>query len=156
MVKRTAVVLSIMSLLVVGGASVALAQWGFGGCGDDAPLYVGVNCPPVTKWTTIIKTWEGKVEAPYAPMPAACGPVGCNGWNANGPGLMGGLAAALVTPMDLLFGGFDGVYGCGPGVMGGIFPADGPCGPFWGPIPSLLGGVGKLFGAPTTLDVAIW
>ena len=37
MVKRTAVVLSIMSLLVVGVAGVALAECGTAGWGDDAP-----------------------------------------------------------------------------------------------------------------------
>jgi len=153
MVKRTAVVLSIISLLLVGGASVALAQWGMGGCGDDVPLYVGVKCPPITTWTTIIKKWEGKVEAPYVPMAGGFG-NGCGSWNNGGAGLTGGLAAALVTPMDVLFGGFDGVYGCGLGSMG--LEGDSPCGPFWGPVPMLLGGVSRFLGAPTTMPLPIW
>ena len=123
--------------------------------GRRRPLYVGIKCPPVTTWTTIIKKWEGKVEAPYMPMAGGYA-GGCgNGWNAKGPGLMGGMAAALVTPMDLLFGGFDGVYGCGCGVLG-LGSGDGPCGPFWGPIPAVLGGVGRVLAAPSTLDVPIW
>jgi hypothetical protein len=155
MVKRTAVVLSIMSLLLVGGASVALAQWGTGGCGDsnESPLYVGVKCPPMTTWTMIIKKWEGKVEAPYAPMAGGWG-NGCGSRNGTGPGLLGGLAAALVTPMDILFGGFDGVYGCGIGGLG--LEGDSPCGPFWGPLPLVFGSLSRVLAAPTTLSVPIW
>jgi len=143
MVKRTAVVLSIMSLLVAGGASAALA-W----CGDATPLYVGVPCGPITKWTTITKKWEGMFCQPYMPTPGCMG-RGCgHRWGAEAPGLFGGLAAAIATPMDVIFGGFDGVYGCGMGAFGGH---DGPCGPFWGPIPSLLGGLGRFLSAPTTV-----
>ena len=143
MVKRTAVVLSIMSLLVAGGASAALA-W----CGDATPLYVGVPCGPITKWTTITKKWEGMVCQPYMPMNGCMG-RGCgHRWGGTAPGLTGGLAAAIATPMDVLFGGFDGVYGCGMGAFG---CGDGPCGPFWGPIPSVLGGVARLLSAPTTV-----
>ncbi len=139
MVKRTAVVLSIMSLLVAGGASAALA-W----CGDATPLYVGVPCGPITKWTTITKVWEGMVCQPYMPAMGSCMGRRCgHRWGAEAPGLVGGLAAAIATPMDVLFGGFDGVYGCGMGVFGG---SDGPCGPFWGPIPSVLGGFAKIVG----------
>jgi hypothetical protein len=153
MVKRTAVVLSIMSLLLVGGASVALAQWGMGGCGDDVALYVGVKCPPITTWTTIIKKWEGKVEAPYAPMVGGFGGA-CGSAGGRDSRFLGGLAGALVTPMDVLFGGFDGVYGCGLGAMG--LEGDSPCGPFWGPIPALIGGVSAAIASPTTLPVGIW
>ncbi len=151
MVKRTAVVLGIMSLLIVTGACVASAQ-----CGGDfgcRPLYVGVKCPPMTTWTTIIKKWEGKVEAPYTPM--AGGFVGgCgNGLSGRPAGLVGGLVGAIATPLDWLFGGFDGVYGCGFGVLGSGCPDEGCA---MGPLPNILAAVPRLLAAPTTFTDVLW
>jgi len=154
MVKRTAVVLGIMSLLLVGGATVALAQCGGGDFGCR-PLYVGVKCPPMTTWTTIIKTWEGKVEAPY--MPAACGvAAGCgNGLSGRPVGLVGGLVGAIATPLDWLFGGFDGVYGCGFGALGDGCSGGG-CECCMGPLPNILAAVPRLLAAPTTFTDVLW
>jgi hypothetical protein len=164
MVKRTIAVLGILLLmLAASGTSFAFFgnafDKGCGGC-DVAPkpLYVPVPCPPVDVGTTIVKTWSCKIVGPApcgAPM-AACGPGG--GGTIGGafprPGLMGGLAAALATPFDWLFGGFDGVYGCGPG---GLFGGgDGPCGPCYGPVPFALAAVPMAMAAPTTLFGALW
>ncbi len=155
MVKRTAVVLGIMSLLLVGGATVALAQMG-GGCGDFGcrPLYIGINCPPMTTWTTIIKKWEGKVEAPYMPMAGGAG--GCGPRFGGRPaGLVGGLVGAIATPLDWLFGGFDGVYGCGFGAMGSGC-GGGACDCCMGPLPNILAAVPRLLAAPTTFTDVLW
>jgi len=163
MVKRTIVVLGILSLLVVGaGTSQAFigGPWGGGsGCDSAPPLYVPVPCPTYPDSKTIVKTWSCKIEGP-CPPPFVGGAAGCgNGSDPYGPfssygaiGLRGGLVAALVTPFDMLFGGCDGVYGCtsmGKGNEGG-------CGPCFGPIPCVAGGVAGFFAAPTVIFGALW
>jgi hypothetical protein len=59
-----------------------------------------------------------------------------------------GLGGILGAPFDLLFGGRGGVYGCG-GRFGRA--SDGPCGPFFGPVPRALVRLmpthGRLFGS---------
>jgi hypothetical protein len=52
------------------------------------------------------------------------------------------LATAIATPFDMLFGGFDGVYGCLP-AFGGANAS--PCGSPFG------GGLGGFFGAGTAM-----
>lgn len=157
MVKKISVFLGILSLTMAGGA---FAFFGGGGCGWDGcapkPMYVPVDCPPYPCSTTIIKTWSAKIEGPCpAPMPIGGG-KGCDDgiWGWNRVGLFGGLAAAIATPFDFLFGGCDGVYGCG---LGGLFGGCGsPCGPAFGPAACALVAVPQLLAAPTTTFGMLW
>ncbi len=116
MVKRTLVVLSVLSLTLM----VAGTSFGFigGGCGTQcgAPLYVPVDCPDMGVAKTIVKTWECKIEGPCpAPMPA-CG-SSCKA--EPRPGMLCSLLTAVAHPCEMLFGGFDGVYGCFPALWRG-------------------------------------
>lgn len=159
MVKRTIVVLGILSLLVVGaGTSHA---WIGGGWSDSIcppPLYVPVPCPAYPDSKIIKKTWSCKIEGPCPPpFPGAAGGGFGFGGDPYGPfstygrlGLRGGLVAALATPFDMLFGGFDGVYGCT------MESGDGPCGPCFGPIPQVVGGIAMGFAAPTVIFGGLW
>ena len=154
MVKRTLVVLSILSLMVLAATSSFAFTPGFPGeCAAAAPCYVPVECPPYPTPTTIIKTWSCKIEGPCPAPGPACGPAKCD------TGVRGGMlcsaATALATPFDFLFGGLDGVYGCFSGI-GGIGGGDGPCGPCWGPVPRVLAGVPMALGAPTVMFGALW
>lgn len=154
MVKKISVFLGILSLTMAGGA---FAFFG-GGCGWDGcaakPLYVPVDCPKYPTSTTIIKTWSAKIEGPCpAPMPM-CGTKDCDMWGLDRTGLFGGLAAAIATPFDFLFGGIDGVYGCCPDLLGG--GKCNPCGPFFGPIPSALTAIPMIMAAPTTTFGMLW
>jgi hypothetical protein len=167
MVKRTLVVLAILSLMVAtagtSNAFITIGGDGFGTFGvpdfSEAPTYVPVPCPPVAEGKYIVKTWSAKV---VGPAPAG-GPAVAAGPNtvahplasafAN-PGLVGGIAASLATPFDILFGGFDGVYGCGIG-LGGLF-GDGPCGPCFGPVPTAAVAVPKILAAPSIMFGALW
>lgn len=140
MVKRTVVVLSILSLTVL-AAGTAMAQLPlfppmpcFGGsdCMAPRPLYVPVDCPtPIQR--TIKKTWECKIVGPCPPPSAPGGACGVG--RDDRMGLLLSLATALGTPFDFAFGGFDGVYGCVDLGAGG-----GPCGScFGGPLPRIFG-----------------
>jgi len=136
MVKRTAVVLGVLSLMVV-MAGVASAQ-GLGLCnmpcfGGDVcappPLFVPVDCPgPIQK--TIVKKWECKIVGPCPPAsPPAM--AGCGGKD-DTQGFLLSLVTAIASPCDLLMAP-DGVYGCMDGGNGG------PCGSCMpGPLPKLL------------------
>lgn len=137
MVKRTLVVLSVLSLTLM----VAGTSFGFmcGGCDSKPlPLYVPVDCPDAGVAKTIVKTWECKIEGPCpAPMPAGCG-----SFKGGKPGMLSSLVTAIGFPIcEGLFGGFDGVYGCLPA----FGAADSPCGAPFG------GGLGGFFGAGTAM-----
>jgi len=140
MVKRTLIVLSILSLmLVAAGTSMA-----FSGCGDcrPAPLFVPVDCCPYPTPTTIVKTWSCKIEGPCpAPGPMCCGTGGSCGTKASFGSC---LLANMAGPFEFLFGGCDGVYGCCPGFGNG---SDSACGPCWGPIPCILAAVPRALGS---------
>lgn len=147
MVKRTLVVLGILSLTLV-VASSSFAFLGSASCAAPCgPLYVPVDVPDTTA-KTIVSTWECKIVGPCpAPTPPACGPAGKGGFN---PGILTSLATAVATPFDWVFGGFDGVYGCMPsGGCGGGFGA-GPCGGGLGgaflAVPGMLSGETTIFG----------
>ncbi len=150
MVKRTLVVLAILSLIVAtAGTSFAFLKVG-GWTGWQYPMadptYVPVDCPPCPDWVPVVKTWSKTYVTP-----APCGPVGgavaANGFD---PGLRGAGIAAIMTPFDALFGGMGGVYGCGLEFGGG------PCGPFFGPLPFLLVGPARLLAAPTLIFGTLW
>lgn len=152
MVKRTLVVLGMLSLMIMtAGTSFAFFGMG-GGCGADCggPLYVPVDCPPVPGYKTIVKTWEAKIEGP-CPAPMPCGPAGKD-WGVK-YGMLCSLVNAIATPFDVIFGGCDGVYGCFGGGFGG---KDGGCGPCYGPIPCALAAVPMTLGAPTTMFENLW
>ncbi len=144
MVKRTVVVLSILSLIVMaaGTAMAQLPYFGsasaqcFGGGIMPKPLYLPVDCP-TTIQRTIKKTWECKIVGP-CPPPSFGGGV-CGLGRDDRMGLLTSLAQALGTPFDWVFAGFDGVYGC--------VESDGaPCGTcFGGPIPRALGSLAYMW-----------
>jgi hypothetical protein len=79
-----------------------------------------------------------------------CAPA-CKDWDFNG-GLIYQLATAIASPLDLLFGGFDGVYGC----FGGFGGKGGACGPCLGPLPCALAAVPLFIGAPSTMFETLW
>jgi hypothetical protein len=156
MVKKLSVFLGILSLTMI-MAGGAFAFFGGGGCGDGCmpkPMYVPVDCPPYPCSTTIIKTWSAKIEGPCpGPMPM-CG-KGCDDmWGWHKTGLFGGLAAAIATPFDFLFGGIDGVYGCCPDLLGG--GRCNPCGPAFGPLPGAITALPMIMAAPTTTFGMLW
>jgi len=145
MVKRTAVVLGIVSLAIMMTGSAMAFVGGlptppcFGGSMCDArPLFVPVDCPgPIQK--TIVKNWECKIVGPCPPVspPAAVGGCGKD----DRMGLLLSLATAIMTPMDLLVAPFDGVYGClemGNGGCCGSCPG--------GPLPKALMALGSVGG----------
>jgi len=141
MVRRTVVVLGILSLVLVAATCFG---FGRGGCGVECkPLYVPVDCPPVCDSKMIIQKWSAKIEGPCPPPMMACGDSGRRG-RRGGDGLLGGLGAAIASPFDVLFGG-RGVYGCKMRRGG-----DGPCGPFYGPLPKAVVAIPRLLAAPTT------
>jgi len=149
MVKRTVVVLGILSLmLMAAGSSFAFMGWG-GGCGEPcSPLYVPADCPPVPGFKTIVKTWEAKVEGPCpAPMGGCCPEKS----SFNG-GLLCQLATAIATPLDWVFGGIDGVYGC----FGGLGGGDSACGPFLGPLPCAVAALPLALASPTVMFETLW
>ncbi len=136
MVKRTMVVLGILSLTVM----VAGSAFAFCGssCDDKClPLYVPVDVPDTTA-KTIVSTWECKIVGPCpAPTPPCCGPAK-KGFN---PGVLTSLATAIATPFDMLFGGFDGVYGCLPSANAGCGAAfGGGLGGAFMAVPGMLSG----------------
>ena len=143
MVKRTLIVLSILSLmLVAAGTSSAF------NCGADCkPLFVPVDCCPYPTPTTIVKTWSCKIEGPCPAPGPMCGGNSCGSCEGVGP-KFGCLLANIAGPFEFLFGGCDGVYGCCPG-MGG---KSGDCGPCFGPVPCLLAGVPIILGSACPND----
>ncbi|MGC8660744.1 MAG: hypothetical protein ACP5U1_16900 [Desulfomonilaceae bacterium] len=156
MVKRTLVVLSVMSLALM----LAGTSFGFmgGGCGNTcAPLYVPVDCPDTGVAKTIVKTWECKIEGPCpAPTPACCGKSD----NLCGPkgGLLCGLAGVVGAPFDAIFGGFGGVYGCSP-FLGGSACGNGGSGcgsPFLGGLSGVFGSGASVMAGNTTFFGALW
>ncbi|MDR3604222.1 MAG: hypothetical protein P4L38_06295 [Syntrophaceae bacterium] len=158
MVKRTLVVLSILSLTLM----VAGTSFGFmgGGCGSScAPLYVPVDCPDTGVSKTIVKTWECKIEGPCpAPMPG-CG-SSCNNLKGPKPGLLCCLAGVVGAPFDAIFGGFGGVYGCNTcfGGGGGCGSGGGRgCGsPFLGGLSGVFGSGATMLSGETTVFGALW
>ena len=150
MVKRTVAVLGILALTLAAGTSFAF--WGAwdscGGPADCRPLFLPVDCPtPPIK--TIVKTWAVKIEGPCPAPGPMCGPV-CRD---RGPGICE-IITAIATPFDWLFGGIDGVYGCNNGLGG--WGADGPCGPFYGPLACALAGVPTIIGSSTVGVFGTW
>jgi hypothetical protein len=141
MVKRTLVVLSVLSLtLMVAGTSFGFIGGGCGAQCNNGPLYVPVDCPDTGVSKTIVTTWECKIEGPCpAPMP---GGGSCN--SGPRPGMLCSLLTAIAHPCEMLFGGCDGVYGCLP-AFGGAGGAGSPCGSPFG------GGLGGFFGAGTAM-----
>jgi hypothetical protein len=143
MVKRTVVVLSILSLLVLAaGSSFAFVPMWPGDCAPAAPCFVPVDCCPYPLPTTIIKTWSCKIEGPCPAPGPVCGPADCGKTGFRG---LLGLAGVIAGPCEVLFGGFDGVYGCFSGPFG---KTGGPCGPCWGPVPAVLAGCPMVLAAP--------
>jgi hypothetical protein len=139
MVKRTVVVLGILSLVIV-MAGTSMAQMGmsfappcFDACSVVArPMYVPVACcEPIQK--TIVKKWECKIVGPCPAPGPACASSGVG--REDRVGALMALATAIGTPFDLLGGSYDAVYGC----LGGN---DGAC---CGTCP--LGFVPSFFGA---------
>ena len=120
MVKRTAVVLGIVSLVIMtAGSAMAFGLNApcFGSTVAPRPLFVPVDCPdPIQK--TIVKTWECKIVGP-CPPPGP--PVGGNCAKDDRMGFLLSLATAIMTPFDLLVAPYDGVYGC-------LETGEGPCG----------------------------
>lgn len=150
MVKRTVAVLGILAMTLAAGTSFAF--WGAwdscGGPADCKPLYLPVDCPtPPMK--TIVKTWAVKIEGPCPAPGAMCGGSVCKD---RKPGLCE-MITALATPFDWLFGGTDGVYGCGTGLFGG---GDGPCGPCYGPLGCALAGLPTIIGTPVVSVFGTW
>jgi hypothetical protein len=159
MVKRTVLVLGTLGLLIMAvGMSHAQCGAAVGGWLPEAcnvkPLYVPVDCCELPQATTIVKKWSAKIEGPCPGVMPACGPSNCDEGIFGRVGLLGGLAAAIPTPFDFLFGGFDGVYGCfGGGLFGG---SGGACGPFHGPIPGAFAGAAGAMAAPTSIFGFLW
>jgi hypothetical protein len=155
MVKRTFVVLAVLSLmLMAAGSSFAMFGWGAGGCGQECgPMYVPVDCPPVPEFKTIVKTWEAKIEGPCPAPGPACGPSACG--KSYGPGLFCSLVAAIATPFDWVFGGLDGVYGCFPGGLFGN-KGGGECARVLGPLPCAMVALPMALAAPSTMFEELW
>jgi hypothetical protein len=153
MVKRTLVVLSVLSLMLMaaGTCSAFFVGWPDAACGGCKPLYLPADCPS-PEFKTIVKTWQCKIVGPCPAPGPMCGPADC------GPkgtiGICDAVANLLGFPLDVLFGGCDGVYGCGLG--GGLFGGDGPCGPCYGPVPCALAAVPMALGAPSVMFGALW
>lgn len=153
MVKRTLVVLSVLSLTLM----VAGTSFGFigGGCGTTQcmpPLYVPVACPDTGVSKTIVKTWECKIEGP-CPAPT---PGGGSCKSGPKPGMLCSLLTAIAHPCEMLFGGFDGVYGCLP-AFGGAGGSGSPCGsPFPGGLGGFFGSGATMLSGDSTIFGALW
>jgi hypothetical protein len=156
MVKRTLVVLAILSLMLApAGMSFGqslLPSFGGWSAGWDAPttdtMFVPVDCPPCPDWVPVVKEWK-KTFSSAAPCGAVYGPG--VGSSSRDPWLRGAGIASLMTPFDALFGGMDAVYGCGIVSMG---PAS--CGPCFGPLPYVLSGPVRMMAAPTLIFGTLW
>jgi hypothetical protein len=148
MVKRTAVVLGILALVTMGaamtsaqafGGGYAAQSWvnGFPSGGNCLPVYCPVPCPEYPLSKTIVKTWSCKIEGPCPPP---------------GPPSLLFLAGSVATPLDWLFGGTDGVYGCDSCPLG----CSGPCGPCYGPVPGLIAGAMGCLSPPPVMFGCYW
>ncbi len=156
MVKRTLLVLSILSLMVcaAGTSSAFMVGWPDNDC-VAKPMFVPVDCCPYPLPKTIIQTWSCKIEGP-CPAPAPCGVASCKK-DGFAPGLLCAMAGSIATPLDFLFGGCDGTYGCFPGFgNGGCGGAGGECGPCYGPVPAVVAAVPMALGAPAVMFGSLW
>ncbi len=152
MVKRTLVVLSVLSLMLVavGTSSAFFVGWPGGDCGGCKPLYLPADCPS-PEFKTIVKTWQCKIEGPCPAAGPMCCPSACD---TKMPfGLCDAVANLLGFPFDVLFDGCDGVYGCG---LGGLCGGDGPCGPCYGPLSGAMAAVPMFLGAPSVMFGTLW
>lgn len=161
MVKRTLVVLSVLSLtLMVAGTSFGFMGGGCGGCcAPCPPLYVPVDCPDTGAAKTILKTWECKIEGPCPAPTPACGGSSCNNLRGPRPGILCCLAGVVGAPFDWIFGGFDGVYGCSGSCLPGLggCPDDRGCGsPFMGGLAGVFGSGANMLSGETTIFGALW
>ena len=166
MVKRTTVVLGIFAMLVLGagisnatgitlGAPAPPQSWVNpfpDTCGGNClPLFVPAPCPEYPGSRTIVKTWSCKIEGPCPPP----GPM-VGGCGTERPGQLLGsllyLLGSIALPCEMCFGGFDGVYGCLPDIGG----CNGPCGPFYGPVPGAINGVMNLVSPPPVMFGCFW
>lgn len=166
MVKRTTVVLSILAMLALGagvcsatgislGAPPPPQSWvnPFPDTGAGClPMFVPVPCPEYPGSRTIVKTWSAKIEGPCPPPGMPMGGCGAVERPCQLLGSLLFLLTSVATPFDMLFGGFDGVYGCCPGIGG----PDGPAGPFYGPIPGAVHGVMNLVSPPPVMFGCFW
>jgi hypothetical protein len=151
MVKRTLTVLGILTLMVMVNTAGAFLPAPWTACeGNCAPLFVSVDCK-TPEPTTIIKTWAIKIEGPCPAPGMACG-SSCDKGGFS-PGMLCSAANAIATPLDFLFGGFDGVYGC---FGGNNACKDSSCGPCFGPIPAVVAAVPMALGAPTVMFGSLW
>jgi hypothetical protein len=157
MVKRTLVVLSILSLTLM----VAGTSFGFmgGGCGSScSPLYVPVDCPDTGVSKTIVKTWQCKIEGPCPAPTPACG-SSCNNLGGPKPGMLCCLINSIGLPIcEGLFGGFGGVYGCCDfgGGCGGSGGGRGCGSPFLGGLSGVFGSGATMLSGDTTFFGALW
>lgn len=155
MVKRTATVLGVLSLvLIMAGTGSAFGPLPGPACfgGEMAcsppPMFLPVDCPePIQK--TIVKKWEVKIVGPCPPVGPAAG-CGNTFGKSDTEGLLLSLAQAIPTPFDLLVAPFDAVYGCLPGGGDGCGT---PCGTCFGPMPRLLGAFAN---TPFTFFGGLW
>jgi hypothetical protein len=170
MVKRTLLVFGIVALLTIGAGMAPAQAWlggppaaqswvnGFpGDCGTCPPLFVPAPCCEYPESKTIVKTWSCKIEGPCPPPGAPCGAGSCGqGGTGNILGSLCFLMGSIATPFDLLFGGFDGVYGCCPGLGALGIGCSGPCGPCYGPVPGLIAGVVSCLSPPQVMFGCYW
>jgi len=151
MVKRTAWVLGVLSILIVvagtcfaGGYSPVVGGTMFPSC---LPKFVPIEAPEYCP-ATIIKKYEACITGPCPPvMPRYCG----SSCGSTRLGLFGGLAAAIPMPVEWLFGGFGGVYGPTLDTM-----VDAPFGPAYGPVPGAVAAIPMMMASPTTLFGELW
>ena len=108
MVKRTLVVLGILSIMLTAGASFGGGCW-TDSCGPCAPLFVPVPSPEICPQRAV-KVWEMCIIGPCPPP--ACGVPSCDTGKTQ-KGLMS-LCGVVASPCEVLFGGTGGVYGCLP------------------------------------------
>jgi len=137
MVKRTLVVLGVLSLIVV----LAGTCFAFRARVDcmPLPLYVPVPCPPCPTSETVIQKWSCKVEGPCPAVVPAAGCGCCSGRRCRA-GVLGPVFRGFGGVFDVLFGG-RGVYGCHR-------PRGGLCGPLYGPLPRALVGIPLFVAGP--------
>jgi len=115
MVKRTLVVLSILSILLTAGGFFAFMGGGCwtDSCGPCRPCFVPVPGPNLCPERGV-KVWEMCIIGPCPPP--ACGVPYCGTEKKRG-GLMA-MCGLIASPCEMLFGGVGGVYGCLPGRSG--------------------------------------
>ncbi len=124
MVKRTLVVLGILSLVLTAGTSFAFMGSGCwtDSCGPCKPMFVPAPCPDMCPQRAV-KVWEMCIIGPCPPP--ACGVPYCGSGKKRWGGLMA-MCGKIASPCEVLWGGSGGVYGCTSGRSGihdGVFPA---------------------------------